>query len=58
MASTTGIPDTAVEAQDVGEDEPLLGRPGDASQTPEQPLYYNLFSGSLPPSSISPENNS
>jgi len=29
----------------VEEDEPLLGRPGDASQTPEQPLYHNLFSG-------------
>jgi len=43
MASATGIPARAVE--EVSEDEPLLGRPGDVSQTPSQPLYYNLFSG-------------
>lgn len=33
MASATGIPDVAVTGEGiVGEDEPLLGRPGDASQ--------------------------
>jgi len=49
MASATGIPDNAVidheENNDLGEDEPLLGRVGDASQPDGRPLYYNLVIG-------------
>jgi len=45
MASATGIPARAVDPQEVGEDEPLLGRPGDVLQEDSQPLYYNLFTG-------------
>jgi len=48
MASATGIPDVAVPREDregVGEDEPLLGRAGDASQQEGRPLYYNLIIG-------------
>ena len=50
MASATGIPDLAVDREDVegvGEDEPLLGRAGDASQQEGRPLYYNLLIGQL-----------
>jgi hypothetical protein len=46
MASAT--PDGAVpreQVEGVGEDEPLLGRAGDASQQEGRPLYYNLIIG-------------
>jgi hypothetical protein len=47
MASATGIPDQAIvpPEESVGEDEPLLGRPGDASQKEGRPLYQNLIIG-------------
>jgi len=47
MASATGIPDPAIDPrpEGVGEDEPLLGRAGDASQQAGRPLYYNLVIG-------------
>jgi len=47
MASATGIPARAVDPQERGEDEPLLGRPGDVLQENRQPLYYNIFTGKL-----------
>jgi hypothetical protein len=40
MASATGIPDQSY----ANEQEPLLGRPGDASQG-EAPIYRNLVIG-------------
>jgi len=56
MASVTGIPERipAEEAEvnghdrpveEVGDDEPLLGRRGDASQPEGKALYYNLIIG-------------
>ncbi|TAQ86236.1 hypothetical protein B7494_g5447 [Chlorociboria aeruginascens] len=51
MASATGIPaDTTGVVNNephegYGEEEPLLGRAGDAAQQDGQPLYYNLFIG-------------
>lgn len=45
MASATGIPQTNGYEADRGEDEPLLGRAGDASQHEGSPLYYNLIIG-------------
>ncbi|KAL8865896.1 MAG: hypothetical protein Q9174_006627 [Haloplaca sp. 1 TL-2023] len=41
MASATGIPDGRTSNQGRGEEEPLLGRPGDASQQDDQGLQYN-----------------
>ena len=56
MASATGIPahPTAVDPRErgLGEDEPLLGRPGDASQQEGWPLWFNLGLGILPSSSL------
>lgn len=58
MASATGIPENprvaAGELQDpheagYGEDEPLLGRAGDASQQEGRPLLWNLALGNLSP---------
>ncbi|ERF72726.1 hypothetical protein EPUS_04779 [Endocarpon pusillum Z07020] len=43
MASATGIPEQRPAAPT--EDEPLLGRPGDASQHEGQGLQYNLILG-------------
>jgi hypothetical protein len=43
MASATGIPEQDPTTT-AGEDEPLLGRPGDASQTTDG-LQYNLVLG-------------
>jgi hypothetical protein len=43
MASATGIPDQSF----ANEQEPLLGRPGDASQGNE-PIYRNLVIGTNP----------
>ena len=48
MASSTGIPSTAAAARGQSEEEPLLGRRGDASQMQGQPLYYNLWIGTAP----------
>ena len=45
MASATGIPDGAVHRDGLGEDEPLLGRIGDALQQAGRPLYHNLIIG-------------
>ncbi|RFU25697.1 hypothetical protein B7463_g10645, partial [Scytalidium lignicola] len=49
MASATGIPDNnhflTEEAPEATEEEPLLGRLGDASQPPTRPLYANLYLG-------------
>ena len=42
MASATGIPEHN-PARD--EEEPLLGRPGDATQLPEQGLQFNFITG-------------
>ena len=33
------------QRQQVGEEEPLLGEPGDASQPAETPLYHNFVIG-------------
>jgi hypothetical protein len=35
------------QQQRQGEEEPLLGEPGDASQEQGKPLYYNLWLGKL-----------
>jgi hypothetical protein len=53
MASATGIPGGAVRQQGLGEDEPLLGRVGDASQQAGRPLYLNLIIGSKAPRPVS-----
>jgi len=45
MASATDIPENHPREPDVGEDEPLLGRPGDASQKDGGPLYWNVILG-------------
>ena len=42
MASATGIPEQNPAR---GEEEPLLGSPGDATQTPEQGLQFNFITG-------------
>ena len=47
MASATGIPARVNGTRDASEDEPLLGRRGDASQVEGQPLYMNLWLGGL-----------
>lgn len=44
MASATGIPENVANTGR-GEQEPLLGRAGDASQQEGKPLYYNLVLG-------------
>lgn len=46
MASATGIPSNVAAARaGHSEEEPLLGRRGDASQPDGQPLYHNLWIG-------------
>jgi len=46
MASATGIPDTPRrDNSGLGEDEPLLGRAGDAAQEDGKALPFNLFIG-------------
>lgn len=47
MASATGIPDAAI-LRDTGEDEPLLGRAGGASQQEGKSIWYNLILGMSP----------
>ncbi|TID22455.1 cytochrome b561 [Venturia nashicola] len=44
MASATGVPERVPDVQ-TDENEPLLGRVGDASQKDGKPLYYNLTIG-------------
>ncbi|TKA51657.1 hypothetical protein B0A49_12111, partial [Cryomyces minteri] len=45
MASATRTSQQNSTVPGVGEDEPLLGRAGDASQQEGKPLYYNLIIG-------------
>lgn len=45
MASATGVPENN-PARD--EEEPLLGRPGDVTQQPEQGFQWNLLTGRSP----------
>lgn len=45
MASATGVPENVNSLRGTGEDEPLLGRRGDASQIEGEPLYWNLWLG-------------
>ncbi|KAL8695293.1 MAG: hypothetical protein Q9218_000192 [Villophora microphyllina] len=45
MASATGIPDSRSQNDGRGEDEPLLGRAGDASQQEDQGLQFNFVIG-------------
>ncbi|KAF2007694.1 hypothetical protein P154DRAFT_478843 [Amniculicola lignicola CBS 123094] len=45
MASATGIPEDINTLREAGEDEPLLGRRGDASQMEGRPLLLNLWIG-------------
>ncbi|EPE29302.1 hypothetical protein GLAREA_00462 [Glarea lozoyensis ATCC 20868] len=50
MASATGIPQNIPDTnghspEGYAEDEPLLGRRGDASQEEGKPLYHNLYLG-------------
>jgi hypothetical protein len=44
MASATGIPDLNA-ARGAGEDEPLLGRRGDAAQVEGETIWKNLWLG-------------
>ncbi|KAF2195762.1 hypothetical protein K469DRAFT_734227 [Zopfia rhizophila CBS 207.26] len=48
MASATGIPENVNALRGTGEDEPLLGRRGDASQLEGVPIYLNLWIGTAP----------
>lgn len=45
MASATGIPERINGVRGAGEDEPLLGHRGDASQMEGQSLAFNLWIG-------------
>lgn len=45
MASATGIPDINGLRTSAGEDEPLLGRRGDASQPEGETIWWNLWLG-------------
>ncbi|KAI9869812.1 MAG: hypothetical protein M1830_005009 [Pleopsidium flavum] len=45
MSSATGIPTQNPAASGRGEDEPLLGRAGDASQQEGKGIQFNLFIG-------------
>ncbi|KAF2257767.1 hypothetical protein CC78DRAFT_538282 [Lojkania enalia] len=47
MASATGIPENAINERE-GEDEPLLGHRGDASQMEGQNIVLNLWIGTAP----------
>lgn len=49
MASATGVPENVNTARGASEEEPLLGRRGDASQMDGQPLYWNLWLGKSAP---------
>ncbi len=45
MASATGIPEQNPAQQGRGEDEPLLGRAGDASQQDGKGIQFNFVLG-------------
>ena len=45
MASETGVHEDTSAFTGRGEDEPLLGRVGDASQQHGQPIYHNFIIG-------------
>ncbi|KAJ5494162.1 hypothetical protein N7463_010249 [Penicillium fimorum] len=45
MASATGIPQDHPDTILSQDDEPLLGRPGDVTQGPNERIYRNLFTG-------------
>ena len=45
MSSATGIPQENPAARGLGEQEPLLGRAGDASQQEGKPIQYNFVLG-------------
>jgi len=45
MASATGIPENTITTRGASEEEPLLGRRGDASQVEGKALYANLWLG-------------
>jgi hypothetical protein len=45
MASATGIPENVNAARGASEQEPLLGRRGDASQMEGQTIWLNLWLG-------------
>lgn len=45
MASATGIPQDLPATIEARDDEPLLGRPGDVTQKPDESIYRNLFTG-------------
>jgi len=45
MASATGIPESTPNEHGFGDEEPLLGRAGDASQKEGRGLYWNLIIG-------------
>ena len=46
MSSATGIPEQNPAAAGRGEDEPLLGRAGDASQQDGKAIQFNFVLGS------------
>ena len=48
MASETGISENPNTLFGRGEEEPLLGRAGDASLEEGKPLYHNFLIGTLP----------
>ncbi|KAI9782049.1 MAG: hypothetical protein M1835_004110 [Candelina submexicana] len=54
MASATGIPEQNPSSERHGEDEPLLGRAGDASQQPDKDIQFNLVIENLPAGMSSP----
>ena len=45
MSSATGIPAENPATQGTAEDEPLLGRAGDASQQDGKPIGWNFVLG-------------
>ncbi|KAJ5576833.1 hypothetical protein N7535_003759 [Penicillium sp. DV-2018c] len=47
MASATGIPEVHPSTIEARDDEPLLGRPGDVIQKPDERIYRNLFTAAL-----------
>lgn len=47
MASATGIPQHVPDNDQDDSTEPLLGRPGDATQADEAPIARNLIIGMI-----------
>ena len=54
MASETGIPEENPATQGRGEDEPLLGRAGDASQQDGRGIQFNFVLGTFAVPSSTP----